>query len=81
MSVLGGQIICSSFRETVIHESSHFHDTTLSLTSDSEAVQNTSFLPELEVQCGSESPVLFPSPIDECVVFALVLECGDVSGV
>jgi processing peptidase subunit alpha len=52
MSALGGQIMCSSARETIMYQSSHFHKATpLALSLISETVQNASFLPEeLEAQ-------------------------------
>ena len=52
MSALGGQIMCSSSRETIMYQSSHFHRATpLALSLISETVQNASFLPEeLEAQ-------------------------------
>jgi processing peptidase subunit alpha len=52
MSALGGQIMCSSSRETIMYQSSHFHKATpLALSLISETVQNASFLPEeLEAQ-------------------------------
>ncbi|KAI9444603.1 Metalloenzyme, LuxS/M16 peptidase-like protein, partial [Lactarius indigo] len=47
MSTLGGQIMCSSSRETIMYQSSHFHQATpLALSLISETVQNASFLPE-----------------------------------
>ncbi|KAI9455942.1 mitochondrial processing peptidase [Lactarius psammicola] len=39
MSALGGQIMCSSSRETIMYQSSHFHKA-------NSTVQNASFLPE-----------------------------------
>jgi mitochondrial-processing peptidase subunit alpha len=52
MSALGGQIMCSSSRETIMYQSSHFHRATpLALSLISETIQNASFLPEeLEAQ-------------------------------
>ena len=52
MSALGGQIMCSSSRETIMYQSSHFHKATpLALSLISETVQNASLLPEeLEAQ-------------------------------
>jgi len=52
MNALGGQIMCSSSRETIMYQSSHFHKATpLALSLISETVQNASFLPEeLEAQ-------------------------------
>ncbi|KAI9511880.1 mitochondrial processing peptidase [Russula earlei] len=52
MSALGGQIMCSSSRETIMYQSSHFHRATpLALSLISETVQNASFLSEeLEAQ-------------------------------
>ncbi|KAI0003874.1 mitochondrial processing peptidase [Russula compacta] len=52
MSALGGQIMCSSSRETIMYQSSHFPKATpLALSLISETVQNASFLPEeLEAQ-------------------------------
>ncbi|KAF8491990.1 mitochondrial processing peptidase [Russula emetica] len=52
MSALGGQIMCSSSRETIMYQSSHFHKATpLALSLISDTVQNASFLPEeLEAQ-------------------------------
>ncbi|KAG8950451.1 Mitochondrial-processing peptidase subunit alpha [Tulasnella sp. 424] len=44
---LGGQILCSSSRETIMYQSSHFHSATptaVSLLADT--VQNAAFLPE-----------------------------------
>jgi len=51
-AALGGQIMCSSSRETIMYQSSHFHQATpLALSLISETVQNASFLPEeLEAQ-------------------------------
>ena len=47
MSALGGQIMCSSSRETIMYQSSNFHKATpLALSLISETVQNASFLPE-----------------------------------
>jgi processing peptidase subunit alpha len=47
MSALGGQIMCSSSRETIMYQSSHFHKATpLALSLISDTVQNASFLPE-----------------------------------
>ncbi|KAI0275232.1 mitochondrial processing peptidase [Gloeopeniophorella convolvens] len=52
MSALGGQIMCSSSRETIMYQSSHFHQATpLALSLISETVQNAALLPEeLEAQ-------------------------------
>lgn len=52
MSTLGGQIACTSSRETIMYQSSHFHKATpLALSLISETVQNAAFLPEeLEAQ-------------------------------
>ncbi len=51
-SVLGDQIMCSSSRETIMYQSSHFHRATpLAISLISETVQKASFLPEeLEAQ-------------------------------
>jgi mitochondrial-processing peptidase subunit alpha len=47
MSALGGQIMCSSSRETIMYQSSHSHNATpLALSLISETVQNASLLPE-----------------------------------
>lgn len=47
MNALGGQIMCSSSRETIMYQSSHSHKATpLALSLISETVQNASFLPE-----------------------------------
>jgi len=47
MSALGGQIMCSSSRETIMYQSSHFHKATpLALSLISETVQNATFVPE-----------------------------------
>ena len=47
MGALGGQISCSAGRETIMYRSSHLHEATpLALSLISDAVQNSSFLPE-----------------------------------
>jgi processing peptidase subunit alpha len=47
IDALGGQIMCSSSRETILYQSSHFHAATpLALSLISDTVQNASFLPE-----------------------------------
>ena len=52
MSTLGGQILCSSSRETIMYQSSHFHRSTpLALSLISDTIQHPNFLPEeLEMQ-------------------------------
>ncbi len=52
MSAFGDQIMCSSSRETIMYQSSHFHRATpLAISLISETVQKASFLPEeLEAQ-------------------------------
>jgi processing peptidase subunit alpha len=52
MDALGGQIMCSSSRESIMYQSSHFHAATpLALSLISDTVLNASFLPdELDVQ-------------------------------
>lgn len=47
MDALGGQIMCSSSRESIMYQSSHFHAATpLALSLISDTVLNASFLPE-----------------------------------
>jgi Insulinase (Peptidase family M16) len=47
MNALGGQILCSSARETIMYRSSHFHRATqLAFSLIFETVQNASSLPE-----------------------------------
>src|SRR6266404_350749 len=55
MSTLGGQIMCSSSREAIMYQSSHFPKANaLALSLISETVQNASFLPEeLDAQRGA----------------------------
>ncbi|KAI0323006.1 LuxS/MPP-like metallohydrolase [Amylostereum chailletii] len=52
MNTLGGQILCSSSRETIMYQSSHFHQATpLALSLISDTVQHAAFLSEeLEMQ-------------------------------
>ena len=52
MDALGGQIMCSSSRESIMYQSSHFHSATpLALSLISDTVLNPSFMPEeLEAQ-------------------------------
>ena len=47
MDKLGGQIFCSSSRETIMYQSSHFHKATpLAMSLIADTVSNASFLPE-----------------------------------
>lgn len=47
MDKLGGQIFCSSSRETIMYQSSHFHQATpLAMSLIADTVSNAAFLPE-----------------------------------
>ena len=47
MDKLGGQILCSSARESIMYQSSHFHSATpLAMSLIADTVRNASFLPE-----------------------------------
>lgn len=47
MNALGGQIMCSSSREAIMYQSSHFHQSTpLAVSLIADTVLNASFLPE-----------------------------------